>query len=249
MNLATTLRLSLAALALCAWAGSASAQLTVEPLGACFGYTLHDHLTNTTRVQPAAPAALPVVVYDNTASPAVGGFSSTDLGAVWGDQLATTGTGTLQAMLFTVYNSSQSAGPLLTAVLAADFYDANTYTHLGGFTTNVDFGTGLPPGYYTHIGITGLDPLAIELNVTDVIVLQSVASFTGTATRLGIVLQDPPTVGSSGPEFYVDASTVGAAGWYTLQGVNANPGYQLSVVSGPVPAEKSSWGRVKNLYR
>lgn len=249
MKLATTLRLSLAALALGAWAGAASAQLTAEPVGTFFGYTLHNHLTNTTQVQPAAPAALPLVVYDNMTAAVQGGFSSTDLGAVWGDQVATTGTGTLEEAACTIYNSSSSAGPVLTAVFSLDYYDAVSFAYLGGFVSNVNFGSGLPPGYYSDVTFTGLDPLAIDLNVTDVIVLQSVSSFTGTATRLGIVLKDPPAVGSSGPEFYADASTVGTAGWYTLTGINANPGYQISVVSGPVPTEKSSWGRLKDLYR
>lgn len=249
MKLATTMRLSIAALALCAFAGSAAAQLTSEPLGGFKGYTIHNHATHTTKIQPTAPAALPIVIYDNTASAANFGFSSTDLGAVFGDELFTTGTGTLQAATFTFYNPSSSAGPVLTASFGVDFYDAVTSGYLGGFSANIDFGAGLDPGYYTFISVTNLDPLAIDLNTTDVIALQTVASFTGTATRLGIASLDPPTVGSSGPDMYVDASTVGAAGWYTIAGQNANPGYQLSVISGPVPTEKSSWGRVKSLYR
>lgn len=249
MKIATTLRLTLAALALCAWAGAASAQLVGEPLGTFAGYTIHDHVTHATTLQPTAPSALPVVVYDNTASAAQFGFSSTDLGAVFGDQLATTGTGTLTSCMFALYNSTSSAGPVLSAVFTVSFYDANTLAALGSFVANVGFGAGLPAGFYTFVSVTSLDPLAIDLTTTDVVVTQTVSSFTGTATRLGIVSLDPPTVGSSDPAMYVDASTVGPAGWYNIQGFNANPGYQVSVVSGPVPAEKSSWGRVKSLYR
>lgn len=249
MKVATTLRLTFAALALCAWAGTAAAQVAGEPIGGFAGYTVHDLSTQTTHLQPNAPAALPVVVYDNTASPANFGFSSTDLGAVFGDQLATTGTGTLSEATFTLFNSGSSAGPVLTALIALDFYDANTAVYLGGFTVNLNMGGGLNPGFYTLASVTALEPLAIDLTTTDVVVLQTVTSFTGTATRLGIASLNPPTVGSSLDDMYIDASTVGAAGWYTIAAGPANPGYRVSAVSGPVPTEKSSWGRVKSLYR
>jgi len=248
MTLATTLRTTLATLALCAWAGIAAAQVTSEPVGGFAGHAVHDRLTQTTRLQPAAPFALPVVVYDNTSSAANGGISSTDLAAVWGDQLATTGTGTLTEMAFTLFNSSSSAGPLLTAVVGIEFYDANTVAPLGAFNVNFDFGAGLDPGFYTIGTVTGLEGLAIDLTTTDVIVIQTVQSFTGTASRLGVVSLDPVTVGSSTDDMYIAASTIGAPGWYTI-GVPANPGYRLSVTTPPVPTEKSSWGRVKDLYR
>lgn len=248
MTLATTLRTTLATLALCAWAGLAAAQVTGEPIGGFAGYAIHDRLTQTTRMQPAAPFALPVVVYNNTASAANTGISSTDLTAYWGDQVATTGTGTLTEMAFTLFNSGSSAGPVLTALVGIEFYNANTFAFLGAFNANFNFGGGLAPGFYTIGTLTGLDGLAIELNTTDVIVLQTVQSFSGTATRLGVASLHPVTVGSSGDDMYIDASTIGAAGWYTI-GVPANPGYRLSVTTPPVPTEKSSWGRVKGLYR
>lgn len=249
MKVATTLRLTLVAFALTAWAGTAAAQVVAEPLGGFAGYTVHDHLTQTTHLQPNAPAALPVVVYDNTASAANFGISSTDLTAIWGDQLATTGTGTLSEMTFTFYNSSSSAGPVLTANLGLEFYDGNTFAFIGGFNANFNFGGGLNPGFFTLASVTSLEPLAIDLLTTDVIVLQTVISQTGTANRLGIASMNPPTVGSSGPDMYIDALTVGAAGWYTVGTTPANPGYRVSVVTAPVPTEKSSWGRVKGLYR
>jgi hypothetical protein len=36
---------------------------------------------------------------------------------------------------------------------------------------------------------------------------------------------------------------------FTFGNGPANPGWQVSVVTPPVPTEKSSWGKVKNLYR
>jgi hypothetical protein len=249
MKLVTTLRITLATAVLCTCAGLAMAQVVAEPIGHFGGYFVHNHATHTTSLQPTSPTALPVVVYDNTVSAVLGGLSSTDLTAVWGDEVATTGMGTLQAMTFTFYNSGSSSGPVLTANFGCDFYDGGTSAPLGSFSANVDFGAGLPPGYFTFVAVTGLEPLAIDLTTTDVILTQTVLGTTGTATRLGIVLIDPPTVGSSGPDMYIDASTIGPAGWYTVGASPANPGYQLSVISGPVPTEKSSWGRVKNLYR
>lgn len=248
-RIATALRLSLAVVALSAWAGTALAQATAEPLGTFAGYTVHNHVMGTTHLQSTAPNAIPVVVYDNTLSAANFGISSTDLTAYWGDQLATTGTGTLQEMALTLFNAASSAGPLLTANVGVEFYDANTITYLGGFSANFNFGAGLGVGFYTIGTITGLDPLMIDITTTDVIVLQTVVSKTGTASRLGIASMNPPTVGSSPATMYIDALTVGAPGWYTIASGPANPGYMLSLITTPVSTDKSSWGRLKNLYR
>jgi len=152
-------------------------------------------------------------------------------------------------MAFTLYNSSSSPGPLLTCSVVVEFYDGVTFGFLGSFGVNFNFGGGLNPGFYTIASVTALEPLAIDLLGTDVIVTQTVTGTTGTATRLGIASLNPPTVGSSGADMYIDASTVGPAGWYTVGTTPANPGYRLSAVSGPVPTEKSSWGRVKSLYQ
>jgi hypothetical protein len=249
MKLATTIRTSLATAILCAWAGAAMAQAVAEPVGNFAGWYVHDHVTNTTTLQPNAPQAVPVVVYDNTGSPATFGVSSTDLASTWGDELLTTNVGTLSAVVFSLFNSGSSAGALLTANIQVDFYDANTAAPLGGFTTNVSFGTGLPAGFYSLITVTSLDPLLIDLNTSDVIVTQRVFNKTGAASRLGIVSFNPVTVGSSLADMYIASSTIGPAGWYTFGNGPANPGWQVSVVTAPVPTEKSSWGKVKNLYR
>ncbi len=247
---ATTLRLALAAIALVAWAGTSLAQVTSEPLGTFAGYTTYDRVTQTSQFEPVAPAVTAAtVIYDNSSSTALFGFTSTDLLAVWGDELFTTGLGTLSSMKLTIFNSGSSAGPLLTAVVGVSFYDGSTFAPLGGFTANFNFGTGLAAGFYTVGSITGLDPLLIDLNTTDVIVTQTIVSKTGAASRMGVVSLDPPSVGSSGADMYISATTIGPAGWYTSGSGNANPGYQVAVTSAPVPTSKSTWGRVKNLYR
>lgn len=249
MKLASTIRTSLATAILCTWAAAAMAQAVAEPVGNFAGWFVHDHVTNTTTLQPNAPQAVPVVIYDNTASPAAYAASSTDLASTWGDQLVTTNIGTLSGVVFSLFNSGSSAGVLLTANVQVDFYDANTAAPLGSFTTNINFGTGLPQGFYSLVTVTALDPLLIDLNTTDVIVTQKVLSKTGAASRLGIAVLNPVTVGASDPDMYISSLTIGPAGWYTFANGPANPGWQVSVVTAPVPTEKSSWGAVKNLYR
>lgn len=249
MKLATTLRTSLATAIFCVWAGAAMAQAVAEPVGGFAGWYVHDHVTSTTTLQPNAPQAVPVVVYDNTTSPASFGVSSTDLASVWGDELITTNIGTLSAMVFSIFNSGSSAGALLTSVIQVDLYDANTSALLGSFTTNVNFGAGLAAGFYSLVTVSGLEPLLIDVNTSDVIVTQKVNSKTGAASRLGIVSFNPVTVGASLADMYISSLTVGPAGWYTFGNGPANPGWQVSVVTAPVPTGKSSWGAVKNLYR
>jgi hypothetical protein len=79
---------------------------------------------------------------------------------------------------------------------------------------------------------------------------QQVATKTGTANRLGIASLDPPTIGSSSNQMYVNASTVGPAGFYTIGNPpsNANPGYRINL-SQPVDAKATTWGAIKADYR
>lgn len=92
---------------------------------------------------------------------------------------------------------------------------------------NVNFGAGLNPGFFSTINVSALDPLLINLNVTDILVLQRVVAKTGTASRLGIASKNPPTVGSS----------------------PANPIYQVGVSPPPVSTVCKSWSQLKKLYR
>ena len=208
--------------------------------------------TKTVNAVPSKPAPTPslnAIVYDNTASAANFGFTSTDLAASWGDELLTTNTGILSGMMLSIFNSGSSAGPLLTANIGVQLFDANTSALLGSFSTNVNYGAGLAPGFFTLVNITNLDPFAINLNVTDVIVIQTIVSKTGAANRLGIASLNPPTVGSSPNYMYIAATTVGAPGFYNVQQGPANPAYQVQVALPPVGTQSSTWGRVKKLYR
>jgi hypothetical protein len=249
-KIATTFRLMPAVLALCALPALAAAQ-TGESVGGFAGFANYDYISQTTTMSPTAPAAVPVVVYDNTLSAALYGVSSTQLTATWGDELLTTNTGLLSEMMFSIFNSGSSAGPLLTGLFAITFYDAATSANLGGFTANFNFGAGLAPGYFTIGNVTGLDYLGINLGVSDVIVTQALVSRTGTASRMGIVSLSPPTVGTSPTSMYISASTIGGGvpGFYTFTNGPADPGYRVTLMNEPVPTTKTTWGRVKSLYR
>jgi hypothetical protein len=228
-------------------AGAAQAQVASESAPKFGGHVYLD-LASGTSSFAAAPASAQIAgdVYNNTTSTANFGYSSTDLNAIMGDRLTTAGAGVLDQFDFTIYNSSSSAGPLLTATYLLNFYDGPTSTSLGGFTTNVTFGTGLAVGYYTIVSVTGLSSLSIAAP-TDLIVTQKRTVSTGTATRLGIVSLDPPTIGSSPATFYLSTTTT-PAGFYTITGSNANPGYRVNVLAA-VPAHATTWGMLKSLYR
>lgn len=226
----------------------AHAQLTTEAVEGFAGVTTVDAVPS--RPSPA-PGLANLVVYNNTTSPANFGFASTDLAAIWGDELFTIGTGFLSQQQFTIFNSSSSLGPLLTATIGVQLYDGVSSSLVGSYSVNVNFGAGLNPGFFSIVNVTNLDPLNIGLNTTDVIVLQQILARTGTASRLGIVSMDPPTVGSSPATMYIAASTVngGLPGFYTIAQGPANPGYLLSLAPPPVGTLSRSWGQIKQLYR
>lgn len=174
--------------------------------------------------------------YRNTTSAALSGFSSTSLTSVFGDRIALTGTGTLDEVDFTVFNSGSSAGALNTASFEINFFDGTTFDGIDGFITNtVTFTGGLAPGFFSIVTITGLSSLGIVLPTTDILVTQTIATRTGPASRLGVVLLDPITVGSSANTMYIDSATVGPAGFYTLGNppINANPGYRINMTPEP----------------
>jgi hypothetical protein len=189
-------------------------------------------------------------VYNNTnpLSTTLAAISSTDLNAQWGDRVTTTAAGILQENDFTVYNSGSSAGPLFTSTFTIAFFDGVTSALLGGYNTSaVVFGAaGLPQNGYSIITVTGLGSLNLNLP-TDVIVRQNCGLRTGTASRLGVISANPPSIGSSGATMYINASTVGPAGFYTVTNV-PNPGYRINV-SAPVPVAPTSWGSIKANYR
>jgi len=193
-------------------------------------------------------------IYDNTSASPLVAISSTDLASQWGDELLTTGTGVLSTHKFTIFNSGSSppTGNLLTATVLVSFFDAVTSAPLGAYSTNVNFGTGLPTGFFSTITVTGLDPLLILLNTTDIIVLQQVTAKTGAANRLGVVSMGPVLVGSSPTDMFINSSTIGPAGFYIL-GANGNPpadpGHFLAVNPPPVSTHSKTWGSLKKLYQ
>ena len=236
--------------------GSATANPSAEAIGGCAG---HYYLNASTGKSWASGpgGAIPFLagdVYNNTNPPGTPNFgiSSTDFASTWGDRVTTTGTGTLAENDFTLYNSQSSAGSVLTATFNIGLFDGASNALLGGYTTGVfNFtATPLPPGFFAILTVTGLTGLNINLSTTDVLMTQQLATVTGTATRLGVASLDPPTIGSSTNTMYINSSTIGPAGFYTIgtPPLNANPGYRINRTT-PLSTESKNWGAVKNLYR
>lgn len=171
-------------------------------------------------------------------------FSSTDLGAVWGDQLALAGTGTLESFSFAIFNSGSSAGALTSAVVDFAFFRASDSSSLGGFSVNTG-DINLNAGFFTTLTVGGLGGFGVDLDTTDVIVLQTVTSTVGAANRLGVISATPASVGTSIPQLYIQASTVGGgvAGFYNITSAGApisfNVGYELVV---PTPGSMALLG-------
>ena len=188
-------------------------------------------------------------VYNNTnpVQPILGGLSFADLNTITGDRIVATGTGVLQEMDFTVYNPSTSAGPLLSGTFNIGIYNGSTNVLIGGFTTGSVIFSGLNPGFFSIVTITGISGLNINLNTTDLLVTQQSATRVGTATRLGVVILDPPSIGSSFAASMFISNAANPAGYYNV-GANGTPGYRINE-SQPVPAATTTWGAIKAGYR
>ncbi len=237
------LAITVCALSLAAAAGSASAGLAAESVNqqnyaGMRSIDIHGNSVSNPRGGTTVFTNLQAGFTANAA------FSSTDLTAVFGDQLATVGTGRLQEFSFTLFNSGTSAGVLNSAEVAINFFRASDSSLIGGFNVNtgeINLGTG----FFTTLNVTGLDGLGIQLDTTDIIVTQSVNSLVGGATRLGLVSATPVTIGSSIPQLYIDASTVngGTPGFYNITSggnpISFNVGYQVVV---PAPASAAMLG-------
>ena len=211
-----------------------SGVLALEPEEAKFAF----HIGPT-------PASEGIVIYDNESSPANLAFSSTDLGATFGDTASMTGTGLLREFTFSVFNSTNGGAnmsPILTADATIEFYDdidggSGLPTSLiGSFTTSIDFGPGgLAPGFFSTITVTSLEPASITFGDPDIVITQSLSNITGGSNRAGIASAIPVTIGSSDPTMYIDATTVGPAGFYTIGSppVPADVIYTVDVVPEP----------------
>lgn len=224
-----------------------------EELGVLHSHIYYDFGTGVMYTPRGSQVLLAGDVYNNTnpQAPPNFGFSTVDLAAHYGDRVTTTGSGMLQENDFTIYNSGASAGALLTCSFNLALFNGMTNALLGSYTTGaVSFGTGLPPGAFSIITVTGLGGLNINVNTTDVLMRQQVSVKTGAANRLGIASLDPPTIGSSSNQMYINASTVGPAGYYNVGSPpypNSNPGYRINL-NAPTPAGSYSWGSIKALY-
>jgi hypothetical protein len=231
--------------------GSARAQLAPEPVQGHYSDELGGLNLVAGKDQGKSATAVLTTIYDNTSASALFAVSSTDLASQWGDELFTAGTGLLSTHKFTIFNSASSAGPLLTATVAVSFFNALTSVSLGSYSTNINFGAGLPVGFFSVVTVTALDPLLILINTTDVIALQTVTAKTGAANRLGVVSMGPQLAGASPNYMYISSATIGGGvpGFYTFVNGPADPGHFLGVNPPPVGTASTSWGRLKKLYR
>lgn len=222
---------------------SAPAFAEVLPETAHFGGSLTLNLATGEQTDGSQTTRLAGDIYNNTNPQAAAnfGFTSTDLTSTFGDRVAATGTGILNANDFTVFNSSSggSTRVLQSVVATICHFNATTSASLGCYQTNpITFTGGLGAGFFSVVTITGLSSLNINLNTTDILITQQLSSpvFTGAGTpRLGIASLDPPTIGTSTNVMYINSSTVGPAGYYNIGNPpsNANPGYRINVTPEP----------------
>jgi hypothetical protein len=208
-------------------------------------------ITSTSQAQRATP----VMVYDNMTSAAVGGRSSTDKYAMWGDDVLMTGTGILRYFGFTIYNPSTSGSALTNPEVDLSFFDTPDGNYIGGFSGTIT-GT-LNAGYFWNITFEDLD-LDFTLDLapnTELYVMQQMTSYIGTPAKLGVIFKNPPVIGSSpGDDFYVGAigdPVYPTAGWYTA-GVGAtsnNVGFAIGLTPEPASLALLAIGAVALLRR
>jgi hypothetical protein len=208
--------------------------LVPEPApGGFAGHGVIDAVTKQVVWNGAAPRA--DVVYSNiTNGPTAAYARAWPPASEMGDELLMTSGGILDAVGFSVYNSSSSAGELQTADLTLRFYNwdggVNAFVPAGSLSLpGVDFGTGgLPAGYYTILAFTNVSQVTTINLTADVLATLTIDNLLGRATRVGQVLMNPPTIGSSTDDFFKDGS------WYNFGGTPvANFYWQIGVVPEP----------------
>lgn len=171
------------------------------------------------------------IVYSNTTNGPNGGYANA-CGSEIGDELLMTDGGTWDSIGFSVYNSSASASQLISADLIVQMYnwDGVAYNWAGGFNF-AGTALGLDPGYYSTLGASNLGSYGIMLGDTVLATLTyENCVWAGAAGDVGQVLMDPPTVGASTDDFYMDGS------WYWFSGNPvANMYWEVDVII-PEPA-------------
>lgn len=163
---------------------------------------------------------------------------------IFGQALNMVDGGVLNTISWSVYNSGSSAGSMLTATSTLRFYD-NTVAYTGGSLTathallgainfNLNFGTGLLPGYYTSFTSSDLSAFNIVLP-KNVFVTQQFTQTAGTSTRNGVVGSGTaPTVGTNpNGAFYMSGTGI-TEGLYTVGGAG-NLYYEVKVTPQAVP--------------
>ena len=248
MNMfANASRLTCAALALALLAGPAAAAEIGEPV-----LGLQDQPVISLSSDLGASSALVTnVVYDSTNQTVSAATSTTDLTAIYGDQLMVAGGigEDVSAMKFAVFCSGSSTGALVSATETLRFYDlANAGAYVGGFSVGLG---ALAQGFYSIYTTTDIENVVlITLPSMDLLVTQQLSNVVG-ASRMGTVLSyaNAPAVGMTNNAFYMSHATA-TAGWYTITGQTySNPHYKVETVQSTVPTESQSWGSLKAEYR
>ena len=189
----------LVVLAVAAVAAAAYGGFVTEPSGHSFGAGVLNYRSGQIAWNAGTPRS--TVVYDDTTT-VTAGFSQNP-SAIIGDDLTLTQGGTLDSVMFSVYNSSTASGALMSSTNVINFYDGQTSQLIGGFSVDLTYGnSGLPQGYYTTITVTDLGSLNIALP-TAILATQQINSVVG-SNKVGQVLADPPAIGSSTDAFYLD---------------------------------------------
>ncbi len=174
-------------------------------------------------------------VYRNTGAPTAA--YSANPGTYLGDDLVMTGGGVLSTIEFSVYASGSNARTFDQSDFTIDIYNDTDGTYVG----TVDFGTvnwgSLPAGFYTTFAVTGLEAQNILLPQS-IDVIQHHANVVG-GPKVGQVLADPPSLGSSGDYFYIDdtaATPPGTTQGWSYFGGNPKANFYWAVGVVPEPA-------------
>lgn len=246
-NIAKVSRILCTVLAVTLLAGFAAAAGTDEPV-----LGLQDEPTVTVGgLVGATDAQVTNIVYDSTNQAVSAGTSTTDLNAIFGDQLQIAGGvgEDVSVMKFAVFCSGTSTGALVSATETIRFYDLdNAGAYVGGFSVGLG---ALATGFYSIYTTTGIEgAVAITLPSVNLLVTQQLSNVVG-ASRMGTVLSyaNAPAVGTTNNGYYASYTGI-TAGWYVSTGQTfSNLQYELETTQSVVPTESNTWGSVKAEYR
>ena len=192
----------------------------VQPIGRVAGQWTLDYVSGQ-----VMPGGLPVrseLVYDNTTNETGIAYEMVpnDPNGFVGDSLWMIGDGLLDSLGFSIWNSSNSAGPLSRVDVQINFYDP--FDALLGTVTvdNLVISPALAVGEAGLFEVTGLSSLGINLPYACMYAMQF-SDVQGGATLLGQVIYDVPTVGESPDMFYEGPADI-SRGAHNLY-FNGNP--------------------------